>query len=63
VVVASWPLSMLGLLGDQSNTSLVTLSWGDSDCLFIVLEIIPAANASPNIHVSAYLGIDESGLL
>jgi hypothetical protein len=59
MVEASWFLRALDLLGDQSNTLLVSLLLNHSDSLKESVSM----SSSHLIHFDSYLVIDETGML
>jgi hypothetical protein len=61
VEVSSWLLCVLALLGDQLNTSLVALSWQNSDGLSFIS--IPPQNLLLISSVCAYLVVGISSVL
>ncbi len=59
---SAWTLCVLGLLGDESNSSFVALSWDNSDGLYksalLLITKAPLCAGS-----KAYLLVDKTGVL
>lgn len=65
-MASSWSLGVCGLLGDQSDTSLLALSWENTNGLVSSISICTLhgyVEFRSVVSISAYLVVDESSVL